>query len=181
MGAILKIFLLAFTLGSAYVLYQLLTPAEVPKIPDGYWGPGAKPLKEDEKITPFKINVDNKTLQDLKNRLKVELESKRFAPPLEGIGFEYGFNTKFLPKILTHWLEKYDWKSREKMLNKYPQFKTRVGGLEIHYQHVVPPTGKGRGRRPILLMHGWPGSFVEYQKVIPLLAENKEGINYEVI
>jgi hypothetical protein len=78
-----------------------------------------------------------KTLDDLKARLRLNTRHAR-VPPLEGTGFEYGFNSVYLEKVRKYWLEEYDWAKQQKMLNKYPQFKTKVNGLDIHFQRVSP-------------------------------------------
>jgi len=82
-----------------------------------------------------------------------------------------------------YWLNKYDWKAREKLLNKYPQFKTNIQGIDIHFQHVKSSNnGKYKKTRPLLLLHGWPGSFVEFQKVIAELIDPKNSdINFELV
>jgi juvenile hormone epoxide hydrolase len=152
--------------------------------PDQYWGPpGTQNEKEDITIKPFKISVEEKVVTNLKRKLKEELESGRFTPPLEGIGFEYGFNSKYLKEVTTYWLNKYDWRSREKLLNQFPSFKTKISGLNIHFQQVKSKNnGKYKKTRPLLVLHGWPGSFVEHQKFIPLLTDPvNSDINFEVI
>ncbi len=154
----------------------------LPEIHDEYWGPKSEQGKKDStSIQPFKIEVPASVLDDLKTRLKRELDSNRLVPPLEGVGFEYGFNSNYLKKVGQYWLDKYDWRAREKLLNKYPQFKTKIGGLDVHFYHVKPKAKAGVKTRPLLLMHGWPGSIVEYQKIIPLLSNPKDSkYNYEV-
>lgn len=181
MGLFTKLTLLILTLASAYLLYLLFAPAEIPKISDEYWGPASLSSKpEDTSIHPFKISIDDKVLKDLKSRLQLETASSRLSPPLEGIGFEYGFNTKFLPKILTHWTTKYDWRQREALLNKYPQFKTKIGGIDIHFQRIKSNKNYKK-TLPLLLLHGWPGTFVEFQKIIPMLTDpSGSEYNYEV-
>jgi len=88
-----------------------------------------------------------------------------------------------LKKVGDTWLNKYDWRAREKLLNKYPQFKTSIQGIDVHFQHVKSSNnGKYKKTRPLLLLHGWPGSFVEFQKVIPELIDPKNSdINFELI
>jgi len=127
--------------------------------------------------------VDEKELTRLKTKLAEELSSNSLTPPLEGIGFEYGFNTEYLQTVLKHWGSGYDWRAREKLLNKYPQFKTRIEGLDIHFQHVKSESKGGKYKKtlPLLLLHGWPGSFVEFQKIIPLLTDPAgSDFNFEV-
>lgn len=181
MGFIIKLVLLLATVISAYVAYLALVPAPVPKVENEFWGPASLSKKADDTaVRDFKIKIDDKVITDLKSRLKSELDSKRYAPPLDGVGFEYGFNTNFLPKVLNHWATKYDWKQREQLLNKFPHFKTQIGGIDIHFQRIKSKKNYKK-TLPVLLLHGWPGSIVEFQKIIPLLTDpEKSDYNYEV-
>src|ERR1700745_2755329 len=65
--------------------------------------------------------------------------------------------------VASYWLEKYDWRTREAMLNRFPQFKTEIDGLGIHFIHVRSPHSNAM---PLVVTHGWPGSIVEFKKVI---------------
>jgi juvenile hormone epoxide hydrolase len=183
MGIITKLLLLVVPIGIAALYFQATKPDPIPIVEDEFWGPKSEQgKKEDTSIRQFKIDIPAAVIDDLKTRLKTELNSNRLVDPLEGIGFEYGFNSKFLKTVGQHWLNKYDWRAREKLLNKYPQFKTKIGGLDIHFYHVKPSAKAGVKTRPVLLLHGWPGSIVEFQKIIPLLSEPKNSkYNYELI
>jgi juvenile hormone epoxide hydrolase len=186
MGKLAALFVVVLAILPVVFFYVVLKDEPVPKLPDYFFGPKSKEgAKEDTSIRPFKINIDEKVLTDLKTRLKLETsaEGNRLTPPLEGIGFQYGFNTDFLKTVAQHWLNKYDWRAREKELNKYPQFKTTIAGIEIHFQHVKSSGQKKyKKTRPLLLLHGWPGSFVEFQKIIPMLTDPKDSnINFELI
>jgi juvenile hormone epoxide hydrolase len=186
MGKLTVLFVLGLAILPPPFFYGVLRDEPAPELPNYFWGPKSKEgLKEDTSIRPFKINIDEKVLTDLKTRLKLEtsVEGNRLTPPLEEIGFQYGFNTDFLKSVTQHWLNKYDWRAREKELNKYPQFKTTIAGIEIHFQHVKSNGQKKyKTTRPLLLLHGWPGSFVEFQKVIPMLTDPKDSdINFELI
>ena len=70
---------------------------------------------------------------------------------MEGIGFEYGFNTNYLNNLVEFWKSKYNWTEREVYLNSFPQFKTEVGGLGIHFLHVKPDITKAKGIQFIFL------------------------------
>ena len=169
----------------AYISFQVLKDEKPPtEFPDFYWGHSSKrSLKEDTSIRPFTIKIDESILTDLKNRLKLETGSNsKLVAPLEGIAFQYGFNTNVLPIITEYWLNKYDWRSREKFLNKYPHFKTIIDGISIHFQHIKSEASeKYKATVPLLMLHGWPGSFVEFQKIIPFLINPKDSeINFEV-
>jgi len=168
--------------------YVVLKDGELQPLQENqFWGPAARKAtaagKEDNSIQSFQINISEKVLTDLKTRLKLEVATleERVADPLDGVGFTWGVHKKFLKKVQEHWLNKYDWRTREALLNKYPNFKTTISGIEIHFQHVKPQRKGKKGTRALLLLHGWPGSFVEYQKLIPQLVEPKDSdINFEV-
>lgn len=74
-------------------------------------------------------------IKDLKERLK---RRRPFTPPLEGVAFEYGFNTQQLEGFLDYWANGYPFSEREKVLNQFPQFKTNIQGLDIHFIRVRP-------------------------------------------
>lgn len=97
---------------------------------------------------------------------------------MESVGFEYGFNNNYLKKVVDHWQNKYDFAAKQNYLNQYPQFKTNIQGLDIHFVHVKPQKTTGVVVIPLLLLHGWPGSFVEFYKVIPLLTKPRTGTNF---
>ncbi|CAG7730774.1 unnamed protein product [Allacma fusca] len=185
MGKITIIVIVIIAAFSYHVVQNILSYSDLTEtLPEIYWGPkSSQNEKEDTSVKPFKINIDEKALSQLKTRLKEELASDRLTPPLEGIGFEYGFNSKYLKEVGTHWLTKYDWRSREKLLNQFPSFKTKISGLNIHFQHAKSSNNKKYKKTvPILVLHGWPSSFVDHQKLIPLLTDPKgSDVNFEVI
>lgn len=155
MSSFFNTFILIIAISLGLAGYFVLRDGELPQISDQYWGSGSAPTSEDKSIRPFQINISEKVLTDLRTRLSLEVASQdeRVADNLEGVGFEYGMNKKFLKKVVTHWLNQYDWKQREKMLNKYPSFKTKISGIDIHFQHVKPSTKGKRGNLPLLLIH----------------------------
>lgn len=114
-------------------------------------------------------------ISDLKQRLK---SKRRLTKPLEGIQSEYGMNTDYLEKILNYWANEYDFKKRAELLNKFPHFKTKIQGLDLHYIHVKPKVNKDVQVLPLLMLHGWPSSSKEFAKVIPMLTTPKEGYNF---
>ncbi|XP_009684985.2 epoxide hydrolase 1 isoform X1 [Struthio camelus] len=135
---------------------------------DGWWGSGEKPLKEDERIRPFQIETSDKEIQDLHHRL----DQARYTPPLEGAAFHYGFNSNYLQKVVAYWRNQFDWRKQVEILNKYPHFQTTIEGINIHFIHVKPSyVPHGQTVHPLLMVHGWPGSFYEFYKIIPLLTE----------
>jgi len=181
--------LLLFALVSsiiAYLTYQIFKDDAPPtEFPNFYWGPSSKrDAQEDTSIQPFSIKISDRVLTDLKTRLRLETgNNSRLVAPLEGVAFEYGFNTKVLPELTEYWLNTYDWRSREKILNTYPQFKTTIDGLSIHFQHIKSDVASKKYKKtvPLLMLHGWPTSFVEFQKMIPFLVNPKDSeLNFEV-
>nr|CAD7193995.1 unnamed protein product [Timema douglasi] len=164
--------LTAIGIGSLY--NKLTSVPPLPKLESTWWGPG-QPHNVDKSIRPFRINISQEVLDDLNTRL----QHVKLTPPLEGIGFQYGFNTDYLKKVVDFWRTKYNWREREAYLNSFPQFKTQVDGLDLHFLHVkpkqVPPSTRVL---PLLLLHGWPGSVREFYEIIPLLTTPREGVNF---
>ena len=114
--------------------------------------------------TPFTIKVDQKVLDDLKDRLA----KTRWADEPENAGWDYGTNPAYLREIVTYWKDKFDWRKQEAALNQFPQFKVNIEGVNIHFIHVK---GKGPNPKPLLLTHGWPDCFYRFYKVIPMLTD----------
>ncbi|XP_010640727.1 epoxide hydrolase 1 [Fukomys damarensis] len=163
--------LLASVLG--FLIYWFVSRDKEETLPleDGWWGPGAKPtVREDESIRPFKVETSEEEIRDLHQRI----DRFRSTPSLEDSRFHYGFNSKYLKKILSYWRNEFDWRKQVEILNKYPHFKTKIEGLDIHFVHVKPPQlPSGCTPKPLLMVHGWPGSFYEFYKIIPLLTDPK--------
>ncbi|GJQ78773.1 Jheh2 [Trypoxylus dichotomus] len=169
-AVLLSIALLAFV---AFKFHCLLEIPPVPKLANTWWGYGDE--KEDVGIKPFKVVFPKQVIEDLTKRLN---STRILTPPLEGIQQQYGFNTNTLKPILDYWANKYDWREREKFLNLFPQFKTNIQGLNIHYIHVKPGVPEGTPVLPLLLLHGWPGSVREFYKIIPLLTKLTEKYDF---
>ena len=119
---------------------------------------------EPQSIVPFKIQVSNAVLADLKERLS----RARFADELDGTAWDYGTNLAYLKGLVEYWRDKYNWRAQEKQLNAFDQFKTTIDGVEIHFIHQ---RSKNPNAMPLLLLNGWPSSIVEYEKVIGPLTD----------
>jgi pimeloyl-ACP methyl ester carboxylesterase len=117
-----------------------------------------------EAVVPFKIQVPDAVLTDLKQRLT----RARFADEIPDAGWDYGTNAAYLKQLIDYWRDKYDWRAAEGRLNQFDQFKTKIDGLDIHFIHQRSkvPTAK-----PLLLLNGWPSSIEEYLKVIGPLTD----------
>jgi pimeloyl-ACP methyl ester carboxylesterase len=115
-------------------------------------------------ITPFRIDIPEATLDDLRQRLRLT----RWPDP-ETVGdLSQGVPLGYLRELCAYWLERYDWRAAEARLNAFPQFRTELDGLDIHFLHVRSPQD---GAQPLVMTHGWPGSVVEFHKVIGPLTD----------
>lgn len=112
----------------------------------------------------FKINVPDTQIEDLKLRLR----NTRFPASLDAAGWEDGASLAFIRRLTDYWLNHFDWRAQEARLNRLPQFQATIDGQDIHF---VYQAGNGPAPMPLVLTHGWPGSFVEMEHVIPLLTD----------
>jgi pimeloyl-ACP methyl ester carboxylesterase len=115
-------------------------------------------------ITPFRIEVEDAVLADLRDRLR----RARFPQQLPDAGWDYGTERGYLQQLVAYWSEGYDWRAREARMNSFEQFRTEIDGTGIHFLHVRSPV---EGALPIVLTHGWPGSFVEFLDVVGPLTD----------
>ncbi|KAM4771341.1 LOW QUALITY PROTEIN: epoxide hydrolase 1-like [Rhinophrynus dorsalis] len=147
---------------------------------EGWWGPGERPhlQSEDTSVRPFHIEVSDADMKDLYERL----DRTRYFSPLDDSKFHYGFNSTHLQKVISYWRNQFDWRKQMEILNGYPHYKTTIEGLEVHFIHVKPPhLAPGQKARPLLMVHGWPGSFYEFYRILPLLTEPaKYGLNPDI-
>ena len=115
-------------------------------------------------MEPFRVDVPDEVLNDLQARLKLT----RWADDFANEGWQYGTNTAYLKELVAYWIDGYDWRKQERAINAYPQFRTEIDGVPIHFIHV---RGKGPNPKPLILSHGWPWTFWEYRKVIGPLSD----------
>lgn len=165
---LIEVLLALFVGGLVYYLVQR-DKTQVLKTEDGWWGAGARPNEEeDTSIRPFKVTTSDEELEDLHRRI----DQTRPVDSLEDSQFHYGFNSHYLQKVVSYWRNDFDWRRQVDKLNQYPQFKTKIEGIDIHYLHVKPKkVPEGTTAIPMIMVHGWPGSFYEFYGVIPLLTE----------
>jgi pimeloyl-ACP methyl ester carboxylesterase len=124
----------------------------------------ATPNAEAERVQPFKIALPDSVLSDLKDRLA----RTRWPDQIDETGWEYGVPVAYMKELVEHWRTKYDWRGQEKSLNRLDQFVTTIDGLDVHFVHV---RSKEKNALPLVIVHGWPGSFVEFHKIIGLLTD----------
>jgi len=135
--------------------------------------PSMAQTQPDNAIVPFEINIPQADIDDLKARLA----NARLPAQIPGTGWEYGTNAAYLKELVDYWQNDFDWRAQEAELNKFAQFKTNIDGLPIHFIHV---RAENPDATPLLITHGWPGSFVEFRKIIgPLTHPELYGGNAE--
>ena len=119
-------------------------------------------------IEPFRIDVPETQLDDLRLRLaKTRWPDSQPVPD-----WSQGMPLHMLIELCTYWREEYDWRATERRLNRIPQFRTTIDGLPIHFGHARSGHGDAT---PLILTHGWPGSFLEFEQILPLLTDRTPG------
>ena len=118
----------------------------------------------DAEIRPFRIEVPQADLDDLRERLG----RTRWPDELPDAGWDYGVPVGYLRDLAEYWRTRYDWRAQEARLNALPQFTTTIDGQNVHFLHVRSPEADAL---PLVLTHGWPGSVAEFRKVIGPLSD----------
>jgi len=114
--------------------------------------------------TPFRIEIPQADVADLGERLR----RTRWPEP-ETVGdWSQGVPLAYVQDMCRYWADGYDWRATEARLNGLPQFHMAIDGVAIHFIHVRSPR---RGALPLIITHGWPGSVIEYLKVIAPLTD----------
>jgi epoxide hydrolase len=115
-------------------------------------------------IRPFRIDVRQADLDDLDARLM----QTRWPSELPGMGWDRGVPVGYLQQLAEYWANGYDWRRHEARLNQYPQFTSTIDGLDLHFVHVRSPQADAL---PLLLIHGWPGTFADFLEVVGPLTD----------
>ncbi|XP_046900238.1 epoxide hydrolase 1-like [Hypomesus transpacificus] len=162
------------------LLPRLVGARTVTTIPigDGWWGSERQQRSNDTKIYKFTVETSDEEIKDLHHRL----DRARYTDALVDSQFNYGFNSAYLQRIASYWRNQFDWNGQVDVLNKYPPFKTRIEGLNVHFLRMSSPHVPDRQAvQPVMLVHGWPGSFFEFYKMLPFLLQREDGLAFEVI
>jgi pimeloyl-ACP methyl ester carboxylesterase len=117
-----------------------------------------------QEISPFRIDVPQSQIDDLRTRLA---EARWPHGPADA-DWDYGVPVSYLAGLAEYWRTAYDWRAQEAALNEHPQYVTEFEGQRLHFLHVRSPEPDAL---PLMLVHGWPGSFVEFQRVIGPLSD----------
>ncbi len=115
-------------------------------------------------VEPFRVAVSEEVIADLRARL----ERTRFPDEVPDTGWEYGSNLAYMREVVDYWRTRYDWRAQEARINRFAQYHADIDGLKIHFIHEP---GRGPNPKPVLLIHGWPGSIVEFMDIIPMLTD----------
>jgi pimeloyl-ACP methyl ester carboxylesterase len=127
-------------------------------------GAASVPAAEDSRIRPFRINVPEAQLVDLRRRIAVT----RWPDKETVVDQSQGVQLAKLQELVRYWGTGYDWRKVEAKLNALPQFTTNIDGVDIHFIHV---RSRHKNALPVIITHGWPGSVIEQLKVIGPLTD----------
>src|SRR6202046_1842611 len=115
-------------------------------------------------VRPFTVAVADSEVEDLKQRLA----RTRWPNPETVPDWSQGVRLENAKSLISYWEREYDWRRFESELNRFPHFLTAIDGLDIHFIHVK---SKNPNAMPLILTHGWPGSIVEFLKLIGPLTD----------
>jgi epoxide hydrolase len=115
-------------------------------------------------MQPFTIAIPDAEIEDLQRRL----ENVRWPDQAPGDPWTFGIEREVMQYVVDYWRNTYDWRAREARMNAYPNFITTAEGEQVHFLHV---RSSHANATPMVLTHGWPGSFVEFLDVIEPLTE----------
>jgi pimeloyl-ACP methyl ester carboxylesterase len=115
-------------------------------------------------VKPFKVEVSEAVLENLQRRLA----DTRWPDEIPGAGWDYGSNLAYIQELVGYWRSGFDWRSQERLINTMRHYRATVAGMGIHFIHEK---GQGPSPMPLVLTHGWPGTFFEMHKIIPLLTD----------
>ena len=124
---------------------------------------------------PYEITIDPSILKDLQTRLA----NTRWPDQVNNENWQVGTNEAYLQQLCTYWQDEFNWAKQETYLNTFPHFKATIDEIDIHFIHQK---GQGRKSIPLLLIHGWPDSFVRFLKLLPLLTQaDAHDFSFDVI
>lgn len=113
---------------------------------------------------PYEVRVPQATLDDLRERLA----ATRWTDEVAGAGWDYGASLGYVKELCGYWQDGFDWRAQEERINSFANYRAEVDGFGIHFVHE---RGKGEEPTPLLLLHGWPSSFLQMLDIIPMLAD----------
>jgi len=121
----------------------------------------------DFSVKPFRIHISDEILSDLLERL----ERTRWPDEIPNAGWTYGTDLAYLKALVTYWHDQFNWRKQEIELNRFCQYVVPLAGIDLHFVHEP---GRGPNPMPLLISHGWPGSVLEFHKLIPMLTDPEQ-------
>ena len=118
-------------------------------------------------MQPFKVKIEQFVLNDLRERLA----RTRWPDSVTGAKWDYGVNLDYMKALVAYWQRVFNWRAQEELINRFQQFRTDVDGSEIHF---IYERGNRRSSIPLVITHGWPSSFFQMWKIIPLLTDPEQ-------
>ena len=115
-------------------------------------------------VQPYRVHVADDILDDMRERL----DRTRWPDEIPGSSWDYGSNLDYVKDLASYWRNEFDWRAQEEAINSLTHYRADVDGFGIHF---IQERGKGPDPMPILLSHGWPSTFTEMLKIIPMLAD----------
>ena len=114
-------------------------------------------------VKPFKVDISDQIIKNIYD--KVKKYPWHDMPKIDG--WEHGTNIDYIKEISNYWVKDFNWRTHESEINKFSNFTTKVDNIDIHFIHEK---GSGANPTPLLMMHGWPGSIIEFLDIIEKLA-----------
>jgi pimeloyl-ACP methyl ester carboxylesterase len=118
-------------------------------------------------ITPFTSHIPQSAIDDLGSRIR----NSRWTDEIHNSGWQYGASLSYMRELTDYWVNGFDWRKIEEEINQYPNYIAEIDSTNIHFLHIK---GKGKKSVPLIITHGWPGSFLELTKLITPLTSNPE-------
>ncbi len=117
------------------------------------------------KVETFEIDIPDADLTELRERLT----ATRWPGPALSAAWENGSDLSFMQRLAAHWRDGFDWRAQERRLNALSQYVAGLDGQDVHFIHA---RGEGAAPMPLVLTHGWPGSFLEFEQILPIYRNN---------
>lgn len=118
-------------------------------------------------IVEFTCKIPQSPVDDL----KLGISRTRWTDEIKDSGWQYGANLSYIKELADYWLHEFDWRKTEAEINHYPNYIAEIDNIKIHFLHIK---GKGKKSVPLIITHGWCGSFLEMIKLIDPLTTNSE-------
>jgi pimeloyl-ACP methyl ester carboxylesterase len=151
------------TFGAVFALALFATPGYTPIVPAAE-AQAPSPAAEDSSVRPFRVNVSEEALADLRRRVA----ATRWPDRETVVDQSQGVPLAKLEQLVQHWSTDYDWRKAEAKLNALPQFVTTIDSLDIHFIHI---RSRHPNALPLIMTHGWPGSVLELLKTVGPLTD----------